>query len=269
MIDRSSRDSIGNFKSDGLMPPVLLQNNTKELNDFIDSEVEKGYERAYIFGNGKGLNNVTEEEISIINDNDKFVSIGINRTFWKFYTDYLLFADHNTLNVIMKHIFSLKRNLNIISIRSFNYSPPISPKFVDSLNGEFPDHKEYGLFFNSNSLPSAIHLATILNVKEIVLSGVDYDGREYFYPHHLSIIPRTTARMKDPDRPYDLSYDKNSGFKAFRKKGDEMNTYNAVVESIKMSNKEGVEFYYTDKSVFLEYISSKLNINKTERLIWQ
>ena len=110
MIDRSSRDSIGNFKSDGLMPPVLLQNNTKELNDFIDSEVEKGYERAYIFGNGKGLNNVTEEEISIINDNDKFVSIGINRTFWKFYTDYLLFADHNTLNVIMKHIFSLKRN---------------------------------------------------------------------------------------------------------------------------------------------------------------
>ena len=100
-----------------------------------------------------------------------------------------------------------------------------------------------------NILIGALHICWKLNIKNIVLTGIDFKNREYFYGTHPQKQFHNTQEKYDK-----LEYHGYS-------------TYKIVEEVITYLINLGYQIYYTDESPFLKNIKGMIKISEINEVI--
>lgn len=152
--------------------------NTKFITDkkFCNKQLE--YKKAVILGNAKNLDILDDEKFKIYKEEKSTLTIGLNRSFYKFNTDVLLWADYEIIDEINN---SNTNNLeNTLVIQTTNNDTKQNLTFWKK-NKSFENYPYKGLFKARNILVSALHLCYIYNIKEIELYGFEFDSRDYFF----------------------------------------------------------------------------------------
>ncbi|MBN1689041.1 MAG: hypothetical protein JW893_08080 [Candidatus Omnitrophica bacterium] len=197
----------------------------------------RNYRRAIILGNGMGLNKIDREFSKVLRHDSETLVIGLNRAYMRYEPDVLLWIDEETRRDILKHFFRRE----VLVIQTAKKDPYWLQMDYWHRNRNFRDFKERGLFFMRTILISALHLCFLLGVKEIILIGVDFDSRTYFFEGHPYYDSASHYEIADP---------------AFIQKGAlGYSTHRAVQEVIEyLIEKEHYSIRYTDESRFLSNI---------------
>lgn len=156
--------------------------------NWITNLTKKSYNKAVILGNAPTLSNLSQQCFNNYKEN-KFLTIGLNRSIYKFQTDILLWSDLLTISDILKkrciksnntvclhaqlerdHRLAAEKDANFQFLHKFWYK-----------NKSFKNWPKQKLFMFRNSLIAALHLCYKLQIKEVVLIGFSFDDRSYFY----------------------------------------------------------------------------------------
>jgi len=136
------------------------------------------YKKAVILGNAKNLDVLTKKQFKLYKVNKYTLTIGLNRSFYSFDTEVLLWADYEIIDEILK---TNTKNLdNTIVVQTTNNNTKNNLAFWKE-NKSFDVYPNKSLFKARNILVSALHLCYLNNIKEIELYGFEFDSRNYFF----------------------------------------------------------------------------------------
>lgn len=155
---------------------------------FIDKLKEKGYNKAVILGNAACLNELDAATFKTLETNN-FLTIGLNRSIYKFQTDILTWSDLLTIKDIL-YKSAIKREdcyiLHALLERNPKLPTTEDPCFQNlhkywTENRNFKNWPKTKLYMFRNVLTAALFLCYKLNIREILLIGFSFDDRQYFY----------------------------------------------------------------------------------------
>ena len=159
---------------------------------WVDDLKKKAIKKAIILGNAPSLNELSEEKLKDLKEKG-FLSIGINRSIYKYETDVLAWSDLKALQDILKYKVYKNRRTTFLNIRlERKYHLPLEHDIAFknlyrywSKNKNFRSWKSSKLFMFRNTLVAVLHLCYKLEIKEIVLVGFNFDNRKYFYDSNI------------------------------------------------------------------------------------
>ena len=194
------------------------------------------YKKAIILGNAKNLKELTSDRFLEYENNMKILTIGLNRSFYNYNTNLLLWADYEILNEINES--DTKNLINTIVVQTTNNNIKQNLLYWKE-NKSFKNYPYKGLFKARNILVSALHLCYIHSIKEIELFGFEFDSRDYFFDTNLynGISEYEIKTDITIEKEY-LGYD----------------TQKIVKEVIEFMLNNGYSIKYNGKSNFLESI---------------
>jgi hypothetical protein len=136
------------------------------------------YKKAVILGNAKNLELLSNTKFEEYKLDNNTLTIGLNRSFYKFNTDILLWADYEIIDEI--NHYNTNNLENTLVVQTTNNDTKQNLTFWQK-NKSFENYPYKGLFKARNILISALHLCYIYNIKEIELYGFEFDSRDYFF----------------------------------------------------------------------------------------
>ena len=217
---------------------MLLSDNDDNFDIHVDKVRKEGHDTVVIFGCGEGLNDVSQFQFNAMYG--KYLTIGINDVYRRFNPHYLFYSD----SVIHRNI-SKSKSINVYVERNTkNQIYNIKHFRVDG----FYNWDKNGLIFFRTTLVPVLHFCYLVGIKRIVLCGMNFDNRRYFYADDIF-----------PDGPYErvprMTLDGTLCGYSMHK------SINNVLSFL--SNENSCEIIRTDKSDFFD----SLNIDM-ERLNW-
>jgi hypothetical protein len=217
----------------------VINSHSTETLELI--EKYKNRDIIIIFGNGIGINKISKRLFQKINDTHNIFTLGIKRIYLKYNTDVLLYGDEYMETEYKRSKRDLS-NINIIKLdRQF------SKQNIDKwlLNKSFDDIPKSGIWHLRNSLIGALHMCWLLNIKTIILTGIDFENRLYFFGRH--------PKFNNTSQPYETRPPVNY----------EYSLYQVVYEALINLVQNGYTIFYTDKSKLLD------NIPGLNKLTWK
>ncbi len=204
---------------------IIYNSNSNEFKKLTSKYLNKK-KIGIIFGNGMGINNISDEIFNKIDNNSDILSIGLKRIYYKYEPELILYAD-DYVDIEYKKA-NLKKS-KVIKL-SKQYAQLNLPKWIN--HKDFSSIPSYDIWHHRNILIGALHLCYLLNLKTIILTGIDMDSREYFYGKH--------PKFPNPNQPYESRDVYN------------YNVYQLTNESFQSLINNGFNIYYTDKSNTLQ-----------------
>lgn len=211
------------------------------------------YKAAVILGNGPSFARVDAEAMRQFRD-AHYLTIGLNRTIYRHITRVLIWSDVETLYSILGDDSVISQDDPDDPMHVIQAVLPIGAAFRDqiarwestqSLRAFHPPK----LFMFRTVLTAALHLCFQLGIDKVLLAGVDFDTREYFF---------STDRY-NPTQAYELRSDVElqTHFRGY-------STHRIVKEFIEsLIQQEGFEIQYLGDSAFLRTVDG---IRKSEQL---
>jgi hypothetical protein len=192
-----------------------------------------------IFGNGEGINNITSDNYNYLDKyKNEIFTIGLKRMYLKYNTDIILYADDYINKEYLRNYDMFKDKSKLIRLsKEFAQIHLISWK----RNHSFKDIKRFGIWHHRNVLIGALHTCWLLNIKNIILSGIDMDSRKYFFGIH--------PRYKNSKQKYEPHTVMN------------YNVYDLTRQVLVFLLSNGFKITYTDKSKFLSTIPGIKKVN--------
>jgi hypothetical protein len=156
----------------------------------LRTDTKRHYKKAVILGNSKDLNNLSFEQFEQLKQQG-YLTIGLNRSAYKFQTDILLWSDILTIVDIVKKRAVKTNDCSVIHVRlerDYRVKAKLDESFIAlheywSANKNFHSWPKEKLFMFRNILVAALHLCYLLNIREVLLIGFGFDNRDYFYPN--------------------------------------------------------------------------------------
>lgn len=156
----------------------LYKNSTFKTDKVFLKETDLKYEKVVILGNAKNLQELTKDKFSKYKNDEQTLIIGLNRSFYSFNTDILLWADYEIIDELNNN--STQNIENTIAVQTTNNNTKDNIQYwID--NKSLDSYPNNGLFKARNILVSALHLCYIYDIKEIELYGFEFDSRDYFF----------------------------------------------------------------------------------------
>jgi hypothetical protein len=215
----------------------IIDSESQDVLNLID--LHKHKDIIIIFGNGAGINKISPTIYNKIYKNKSIFKLGIKRIYLKFMTDVLLYGDEYMEHEYTRSKKIIHKDTQIIKLNR-QFSKLNIHKWLQ--NKSFDDLPNTGIWHLRNSLIGALHMCWLLQIKTIILTGVDFDSRLYFFGRH--------PKFGNTQQPYETKPPLNY----------EYSLYQIVYESLTYLVANGYTIYYTDKSKLLDSIHG---INKT------
>ena len=223
----------------------FISTNEVQFKEYIKDHKDK-HEIAFIYGNAPNLKLIDNNWNKQIKEEfkSKIFTMGLNRSYSYVDSDILLYTDQ-------------KMETELHSNPPFDCGELIKVTKNDNMaNLEYwRDHKKFRQD-NYNVLPvfrniliSALYMCYLLNVKKIVLFGVQMDNRKYFYGTHVDGY--------NPEKPYDevevLGY----------------TVHKIMKETVEYFFSNNLDIYYTGDSEFLQSLKGlkHIDVEKIKELI--
>jgi hypothetical protein len=185
-----------------------------------------------IFGNGVGINKIPNDVFQLINKKDNIFTLGLKRIYLKYYTDIIMYGDNYIENEYYTNQVDSSRSQLVKLSKKFAKN-----HIIDWVkNKTFNSIPSKGIWHYRNSLIGAFHLCHLLGIKKVILTGVDFNDRSYFFGRH--------PNYPDNKQPYEIRPPLKFNY----------SLYHIVQESIDDLHKSGIEVFYTDKSKLLKEI---------------
>ena len=218
---------------------IIYNSNSKEFKNIADNYLNNK-KIGIIFGNGIGINNIPKEIFNKIEKNEKILSIGLKRIYLKYETELILYAD----DYVDKEYINAKLKKSKVIKLNKNYAQKYLKNWINMKN--FNSIPSYDLWHHRNILMGALHLCYLLNLKTIILTGIDMDNREYFYGKHPKF-----PKSKEPYETRDVF---------------NYNVYQLINEGFQSLLNNDFKIYYTDESKYLSKIKGleKIKWNNIE-----
>jgi len=220
--------------------PFLKDTQPGALSSLVDSLKARGTDTCVILGNGPSLGAIDDslmEEFRARN----WLTIGLNRSIYRFATDVLIWSDLETLESILgpeSRLLSAPHRESMVVVQAVL---PVGKSWHEQIErwAEQRTLDVFGgnkLFMFRTVLSSALHLSRLTGVRRIILSGVDLDNRTYFY-----------------------KTDKYQGTEAYELRGDTSleghfhgySTHRIVEELLAFCTSQGIDVSYVGSSSFL------------------
>jgi hypothetical protein len=208
----------------------IIDSHSEEMLGLL--EKYKRNDLVIIFGNGVGINKISKKLYDKISVKGNIFKLGIKRIYLKYMTDVLLYGDEYMESEYRRVKFNHTKTQIIKLNRQF------SKLNIDKWlkNKSFKDIPDTGVWHFRNSLIGALHMCWLLDIKTIILTGVDFDSRLYFFGRH--------PLFNNTHQPYETRPPVNY----------EYSLYQIVYEVLTDLVKNGYTIYYTDKSKLLDSI---------------
>ncbi len=166
---------------------------------------KKKYKRVLILGNAPCLNDLNEADFNELFGVD-CLTIGLNRSIYKFQTDVLLWSDLLTIKDIAESSAVSQPKCNVVHVRleRDHRLPAAEDKDFQYLHQYWTEHQNFSvwpknkLYMFRNILVPALDMVYRLGINDITLVGFDFDDRDYFYE----------SKLMKPDTAYEIRSDK-------------------------------------------------------------
>jgi len=157
----------------------FMWDNSKEYKYLLQKLKKSKYEKVVILGNAPNLISLNDELYKKYKNDDTVLMIGLNKSYIKYQTDILLWSDQ----IVMKELIEYNK---IVPTTIFLFISQLLDKRLRSLklwkeHRTFENYPYKTLFKARTILVSALHLAYILDIKDIHLFGISMDNGNYFY----------------------------------------------------------------------------------------
>jgi hypothetical protein len=207
---------------------IIYNSNSNEFKNLVNSYLNNKT-IGIIFGNGIGINNISKDILDKIDNNPKILSIGLKRIYLKYEPELILYADDYVDEEYKKA--KIKKS-KVIKLNK-TYAQKYLPNWINTK--KFSSIPTNDIWHHRNILMGALHLCYLLNLKTIILVGIDMDNREYFYGKH--------PKYPNSKQPYETRDVFN------------YNIYKLINEGLKSLQNDNFIIYYTDESKYLSNIS--------------
>lgn len=174
-----------NFRSN------IFEDRSEKFQNFI-TQKRGEYKTALILGNGPSLNELTAADYQTFQDKN-YLTIGLNRSAYRFVTDIQLWADYPAFRDLYFHRMVTKSSLFIQASGTIPHERKEAAQFWrahKSLSG----WSHTRLFLCRTVLTSAFDLCRRLEIRNLYLVGFEFDSRSYFY----------NSEIFQSNRPYEI-----------------------------------------------------------------
>jgi hypothetical protein len=167
---------------------IFIKDTSSKFPRFINKLKERSCSKAVILGNAECLNELDAAAFNALETND-FLTIGLNRSIYKFQTDILIWSDLLTIKDILQKKTIKRENCYVLhALLERNHKLPAAEdpcfqylnKYWEK-NRNFKNWPKTKLYMFRNVLTAALFLCYKLDIREILLVGFGFDDRQYFY----------------------------------------------------------------------------------------
>lgn len=226
-------------------PSVFLKDTSpKRFARFLAALQQERYETAVILGNGPSFALIDDQAMEHFRSSG-YLTIGLNRSIYRFITRVLIWSDVETLESILGPESQVPKDDPHRPMYVVQAVLPTGKAFRDQIlrwerEQSFAAFPKSKLFMFRTVLTAALHLCYLLGVKRVLLAGVDLDNRAYFFKND----------QFDPSQPYELRSDT-----ALRTHFLGYSTHRIVKETLEsLALRGGVRIEYVGNSEFLKTV---------------
>lgn len=222
----------------------VRDSNPAKFNEVVEELRARRYQKAVIMGNGPSFNLIDDADVAAYHRGG-YLSIGLNRSIYRFVTRVLIWSDVETLRAILSpesKIDTDDANDPMIVVKAVL---PVRRAFKRQIrrwerNRSFDAFPSNKLFMFRTVLTAALHLCWLLRIRKVLLVGVDLDSRSYFFKNS----------MFDPKQPYELR-----NHRSIKGHFQNYSTHRIVKEVLESMIEQGFDVRYLGESQFLKTIN--------------